>query len=156
MSRDEIIKKLQELEQESDVLFQNYLKIRAARTRLKNGLREANSAAGLDLGCECDNDYCHTEKNGEPISAGETDVYCHDDQDRGDVSVHCLVGTIEVIISTAIFSTFLEYDRKTLRAGDSWKRAISEQDGWYDQTNRVEVLGHANSTYNLDFKSWDD
>jgi hypothetical protein len=146
------IDKLAKLQKESDELHAKYLKLLAERQAAKDELK----AAAPDLGCECDANYCHTEKKNEVITAGETDMFCHDDQDRGSVTIHCNSGEIEVIISTAIWSTFEELDRKRLRAGESWKRDIPEMSGWYDQTNRVEIVGKADSNYNLDFSSWDD
>lgn len=155
-SRADLEKQLTTLEKESESLGRRLLEIKKLRAEARAGLHEYTVLEAPDLNCECDANYCHTEKNNETISVGEVDAYCHDDQDRGTVSVHCLSGEIEVIISTAIWYTYEEYDRKTLRTGQTWVRNISSQSSWYDQTNRVEIVGKSNSTYNLDFSSWDD
>jgi hypothetical protein len=149
-----IAEEMEALRARSDELESEARRIRAARKALRNLLLTPTLMA--DMGADCDADYCHTEKKNETISAGETDSYAHDDQDRGSVTVHCNLGEIEVVLSAAVWSTFEEIDRKRLRAGDTWQRDIPSKSGWYDQTNRVEVIGKADSNYNLDFSSWDD
>lgn len=109
-----------------------------------------------DLGAECDSDFCHTEKKNEPVNTGEVDRYAHDDQDVGIVSVTCLKGEIEVIISRAVWKTFDEYDRKKLKAGETWTKEIPSASSWYDQTNEVKIVGKQDSLYNLDFQSRDN
>jgi hypothetical protein len=140
--------RLDELQAKDEELINQLFELKLQR-------QEARKSLFADFGCECDSNACRTEKTNEPISAGETDSYCHDDQDFGSLSIHCISGDIEVVISRAVWSTFDEYDRKRLSAGQNWNRKIDEASSSYDQTNRVEVIGHANSTYNLDFKSWD-
>lgn len=130
---------------------EEYLDIRAERYALRKSASKTE-----DLGADCDGNRCKSEKKNEPISAGETDLFVHDDQDRGSVTVFCQSGEIEVIISTAVWSTFNEYDRKRLSAGQTWKRDIASQHSWFDQTNKVEVVGKVDAVYNLDFTSWDD
>ena len=150
MNKQDTASKLDELQAKHDKLFNQFLELRAQRRELKKALLTADA----DFGCECDSDYCHTEKYNEPISAGKTDRYCHDDQDAGFVSVYCVSGAIEVVIYRAVWSKFVEYDRKSLEAGQRWSTNIDEADSWYDQTNRIDVIGQADSVYNLDFKSW--
>jgi hypothetical protein len=62
----------------------------------------------------------------------------------------------QFIISAAVWNTFDEIDSKVLSTGQQWQRGIPGQSSWYDQTNRVRIVGRADSRYYLDFKSWDD
>lgn len=155
-SQNEIEIELAELRSESEALTKRLLEIRKLRSAARLDLHEHVISMAADMNCECDSNYCHTERSNEVIDAGELDSFCHDDQDRGTVSVFCVEGEVEVIISTAVWSTYEEYDRKTLRTGESWKRDITSQSSWYDQTNRIEIVGKVKSKYNLDFSSWDD
>jgi hypothetical protein len=144
---------LEQLKNEADKVFEQYLKLREKRLDIKKSIR-------ADLGCECDGCFCHTEKLNEVIVAGEADEYCHDDQDRGFVVVRCDEGEILVIISAAVWSTFDDIDSKVLTTGQQWQRNIPGQSSWYDQTNRVRIIGRgvsgSSNRYYLDFKSWDD
>ena len=147
-----VAQELSKLEERSGSLEQQFHDLRDERY----ALRRQFTARAEDLGADCDANRCRSEKKNEPITAGETDLFVHDDQDRGSVTVFCHAGEIEVVISTAVWGSFNEYDRKRLGAGQTWKRDIGSQSSWYDQTNRVEVIGKADATYNLDFTSWDD
>lgn len=149
MNKQEAVDRLRSVQAKSDELADQLFELRVARRAAKK------VALAADFGCECDSNECHTEKPNEPIGAGETDSYCHDDQDAGKVSVFCVSGDIEIRISRAVWSEFEPFDSKRLTTGQSWNKDIPSASNWYDQTNRVEIIGHANSTYNLDFKSWD-
>jgi hypothetical protein len=146
----QILSQLTALKEEADELERRLLKLKEARASLKTQI------GILDLGATCDADFCHDEKRDEPINLGETDEYVHDDQDRGSLSISCLTGDIEIVIYRAVWYDFEEYDRKRITAGQMWETNIEGASGLYDQTNRVQVIGHAESTYNMDFKSWDD
>lgn len=151
MNLDEAKAKMAKLKKQSDEIYQRYVEVREERAATKKAFRFSP-----DLGCECDSDFCHTEKRNEVVNAGEKDYFCHDDQDRGSLSIYCNSGEIEVVISTAVWDTPERLDSKTLRTGESWSKDIPEQSSWYDQTNIVEIRGIVASNYNLDFKSWDD
>lgn len=150
-STEQLKAQLGELEHQADDLQRQFLELREKRYALRQLF-----ARPEDLNADCDGNRCHSEKKNEVITAGETDVFVHDDQDRGSVIVYCISGEIEVIISTAVWSEFSEYDRKRLKADQSWKRDIGSQSSWFDQTNRVEIVGKADAVYNLDFTSWDN
>lgn len=141
---------LKTLASQSEELFQKYLEIRAQR-------KAAKAKLAADMGCECDDDVCVTNHTNWTIKQNETQSCCHDDQDRGTVTVQCFTGKVQVRISVAVWDAYVVVKDTTVKPGGVFNYKIPEMDSWYDQTNRVEIIGKAvKSTYTLFFQSWDD
>ncbi len=150
MTKKQAIAELKSLETQSEALFAKYLDIRERR-------KAARAQVTADMGCECDANNCTTTRTNTTIKQGETQSFCHDDQDGGSVNVYCVSGQIEVIVSTAVWSTFNENARGTIKTKQSFKYNIGDMSSMYEQTNQVEIMGKAStSKYNLTFKSWDN
>jgi hypothetical protein len=107
-----------------------------------------------DLGCHCDG-KCRDYRPNVSINAGTQHSYCHDDADWADVSVTCLEGNITVVLSAAVWSSWNEQDRRTLKTDQGWYTQILEQDDWFDQSNRVQIFANEHSRYDLIFQSYD-
>jgi hypothetical protein len=150
MTKKEAIAELKALEKQSEELFAKYFDIRERR-------KAARVEVMADMQCECDANSCTTSRSNETINEGELHSFCHDDQDGGSVYVYCVSGELDVIVSTAVWNTFSENANKTIKTKQYFKYNIPDMSSWYDQTNRVEIIGKAStSKYNLTFNSWDN
>ena len=145
VTQEEIKKQLQALETEANRIKTEYYQLLKKR---KDVFKV------FDMGCNCEGN-CNTSPTMVPIGGGDEHSYCHDDADKAYVKVDCINGEIEVITSAAVWWTWSEIDRNTLVAGRTWYTEIPKQDSWYDQSNRVQIIGNMGSTYNLGFTSYD-